>query len=194
MRKGELPERLTRIRSHLVAVRTGLIQDIAGEEIELTTAQGVLVDRAVGLLGVIRTVEESLSEQGIMKDGILAAVLQDNYLAYCNSLRLILRELGIDKRAGDKVLSPLEVAAEIDAENAGREAERAAREAAGQGRETVAAQSPGDTKEDAGSPGGGPGSEIEGKDPGVAGEIVDPEATQAEIQHRGDEDNEKSDS
>ena len=121
VRAGEIPERVTHIRAYLTWIREGLIRDVAGEEANLTAAQVVLIDRAISILGVIRTVEESLAEVGIMKAGVLAGVLQDNYLAYCNSLRLILRELGIDKKAGEKILSPLEIAAEIDKEKTAKD-------------------------------------------------------------------------
>ncbi len=194
IRAGELPGRRAYLTAYLTEAREGLVNDLGPLEDDLTAAQIVLIDRVISKLSVLRCVEEYVLEKGVFTTaGELHPVLSKSYLAWANSIRLDLQALGIDKQAGERVLSPLEVAAEIDAENADREAERAAREAAGQGRETVAAQSPEDTKEDAGSPGGAPGSEIDGKDPGVAGEIVDPEATQAEIQHRGDEDNEKSD-
>ncbi len=114
VRAGEIPERVSHIRAYLTRVREGLIENAAGREVELTAGQAVLIDRAVSILGVIRTIEETLSEQGIMAAGVLAPVLQDNYLAYCNSLRLILRELGIERRERDELLTPLQVAAEID--------------------------------------------------------------------------------
>ena len=104
IRRGELPERLTHIRRYLTAVRAGLVQDIAGQEENLTTAQLVLVDRAISLLSVLRTIESSLSEEGIMRGQVLAKILQENYITYTNSLRLILRELGIDKRQTSDVL------------------------------------------------------------------------------------------
>ena len=72
--KGELPENRKYIRDYLSVAREGLISDLGSEE-NLTTAQMVLIDRAIGL--------------------------RTSFLSYCNSLRLIFRELGIDKRITD---------------------------------------------------------------------------------------------
>lgn len=122
IRRGEVPERLTHIRRYLTAVREGLVRDIAGQEEKLTTAQRVLVDRAISLLSVLRTIESTLSEQGIIQGRLLQPILRENYLAYSNSLRLILRELGIEKRQTSEVL------------NLGRYIEQKDREAKAKGR------------------------------------------------------------
>ncbi len=161
---GELPERRAYLREYLTEVREGLVNDLGPLEADLTAAQVVLIDRVISKLSIIRCIEEHVREKGVFtKAGDLDSVLSKSYLAWANSIRLDLQALGIDKREGEKILSPLEVAAEIDAENAGREAEKAAREAAGQGGEPVAAQSPGDMKEDADNVGGAPWSGIDDK-------------------------------
>jgi hypothetical protein len=102
VRAGELPERMTRIRRYLGEIREGLIRDVAGREADLTTCQAVLIDRAISLLGVLRTIEESLSEQGILRGNMLAPILRENYISYNNTLRLTLAALGIHK-TGEKV-------------------------------------------------------------------------------------------
>ena len=103
-RQGELPKRTTRVRRYLSDVLAGLIRDVAGREEDLTTAQLVLVDRAVSLLGVLRTIEESLSETGIMRGTELAPILRENFLSYNNTLRLTLGALGVHRREGDRVI------------------------------------------------------------------------------------------
>jgi len=118
VRRGELPEKMTAVRAYLAAVREGLIRDIGGQEADLTMAQLVLVDRAVSLLSVIRTIETSLSEDGIMCGKSLQPILKENYLAYSNSLRLILRELGVDKRRTADALDLGRIIAEADAKDA----------------------------------------------------------------------------
>lgn len=104
VRQGELPERMTKVRQYLTDVREGLIRDVAGLEADLTTAQRVLIDRAISLLGVLRTIEESLSEQGIMRGSTLAPILRESFISYNNTLRLTLAALGINRREGDKVI------------------------------------------------------------------------------------------
>jgi hypothetical protein len=104
VRAGEVPERMTKVRAYLSGVRAGLVRDVAGQEEAMTTAQGVLVDRAISLLGVLRTIEESLSEKGIMQGSALSPILRENYISYNNTLRLTLAALGINRREGDKVI------------------------------------------------------------------------------------------
>lgn len=104
VRQGEIPERMTKVRRYLSEVREGLVRDVAGIEADLTTAQRVLIDRAISLLGVLRTIEESLSEAGIMRGSTLAPILRENYISYNNTLRLTLQTLGINRREGDKVI------------------------------------------------------------------------------------------
>jgi hypothetical protein len=116
VRAGELPKRRTCLRAYLTEIREGLIRDIAGTEEELTTAQRVLVDRACSLLSIIRCVEEHTREHGVFKGRELAPVLLKSYTAYSAELRRTLEMLGIKGRAADKAMTPLEIAAEIDAE------------------------------------------------------------------------------
>jgi len=116
----ELPARRRYIRPYLIGAREGWIRDIGGTEEGLTTSQRVLIDRAVTFLGAIRLVEEYLRERGLFKNpgGLLNAHLTTHYLAWNRALVDCLRLLGIDKRQVDKSMTPLEIAAEIDAEKA----------------------------------------------------------------------------
>jgi len=128
--RGELPQKRRYLERFLGDVRQGLIKDLGPNQESLTTAQLILIDRAVGKLGVIRCVEEFAKEAGVIKGHELSPILKRNYLAWANSLRLDLQALGIDRRQTESEMDLAEVVREID--------ERAAVEKAkaGQGRET----------------------------------------------------------
>ncbi|HDZ25693.1 MAG TPA: hypothetical protein ENH65_04185 [Candidatus Aminicenantes bacterium] len=98
-----------------------MIKDIGPEEKDLTTAQIILVDRLISLLGVIRLIEEKAKEDGVFRGRDLIPSLKASYIAYNNTVRLTLEKLGIDKRMGDRVLTPLEIATEFDKEKKARE-------------------------------------------------------------------------
>ncbi len=102
--RGELPERRRWLRAYLAEARCGLVRDLGPLEQDLTTAQRILIDRAVTKLGVLRVIEEHARETGIFKGGELDPALRDFYLAYTNSLRLELQALGIDKRKSAECL------------------------------------------------------------------------------------------
>lgn len=116
VKAGELPKRRTYLRAYLQAARDGLIEDLGPREADLTTAQRVLVDRAVSKLSVVRCIEEHVKEEGVFRGRELSPVMAKSYITYCESIRRDLEALGISKRVGERVLSPLEIAAEIDAE------------------------------------------------------------------------------
>jgi len=118
---GELPEYRQYIKKYLTDVREGMIKDIGPEEKDLTTAQIILVDRLISLLGVIRLIEEKAKEDGVFRGRDLIPSLKASYIAYNNTVRLTLEKLGIDKRMGDRVLTPLEIATEFDKEKKARE-------------------------------------------------------------------------
>lgn len=102
------------ILKYLIAVRRGLVRDLAGTEEDLSTAQIILIDRTISLLGCIRLMEEYAREHGIMRGNELQSCLQKNYITYNNTIRLNLQLLGIDHKDADRVLSPLELARKID--------------------------------------------------------------------------------
>jgi hypothetical protein len=114
VKSGELPERRSYLRAYLTEVREGLILDLGPTEEDLTTAQRVILDRAISKLCLIRCIEEFIKEQGVFKGIELSPVLAQSYLSYCESLERSFRTLGIDKRKSNELLTPLEVAAEID--------------------------------------------------------------------------------
>ena len=101
--KGELPENRAYVERYLTAVRQGLIRDLGPTEEDLTAAQIILIDRVVTKLGVIRCVEEHIRENSVMVGQNLAPSLKASYLAYNNSVRLDLRELGINKKQTDDI-------------------------------------------------------------------------------------------
>lgn len=112
---------MRRLRGYLTAVRAGLIEDLGPEEEDLTMAQLVLIDRIIAKLAVARAIEERVAKAGIFPgvDQLLVhPSLDQNYLAFCNSIRLALSALGISKRAAGKALDPLEIARIIDAKAA----------------------------------------------------------------------------
>ena len=119
VRAGELPKRRTVLRAYLGHVRQGLIADLGPREEDLTTAQAVLVDRVVSLLSIVRCIEEHTRETGVFKGRELAPVLAKCYCTYSAELRRVLETLGIRGTAAERVLTPLEIAAEIDREKAG---------------------------------------------------------------------------
>lgn len=122
VRAGELPERRTYLRAYLTEVREGLVKDLGPLEADLTAAQVVLIDRTISKLSIIRCIEEHVRERGVFtKAGELDSVLSKSYLAWANSIRLDLQALGIDRKAGEKILSPLEIAAEIDREKTAKD-------------------------------------------------------------------------
>lgn len=111
---GEVPETRPKIEKYLTSLREGLIRDLGPTEEDLTTAQLLLVNRIVTLAGVIRLIEEKAREDGIFKGEDLAPSLRQSFISYNNTLRLNLRELGIDKRVGDGVQTLEQIIAESD--------------------------------------------------------------------------------
>lgn len=113
---GRLPEHRREMERYLTGAREGLIRDIAGSEENLTTAQAILIDRAIGKVGLLRCVEEHIRERGVMQNNQLASVLRASFLSYSNSLRLDLQALGIEKRAIKSEQSLAEIIKEFDEE------------------------------------------------------------------------------
>jgi len=103
------------IRRHSTIIRESMIEDIAGSEKDCSTAQLILIDKAIAVNQICMSIEGFIRENGVFKSRKLHPVLA-NYISYIDKLRLILKDLGISKRVGDRVLSPLDIADEIDAE------------------------------------------------------------------------------
>lgn len=105
--RGQLPQHRAYLLQYLTDCRQGLINDLGGSE-RLSTGQTILIDRVIGKLGIARVIEEHIKENGAFQRDRLSPVLERSYLAYSNSLRLDLLALGINEKATDKALSPLE--------------------------------------------------------------------------------------
>lgn len=114
--KGQLPEHRKYILRYLTAVREGLISDFGPTEERLTTAQIVLIDRITTKLGVIRCIEEYIRETSVMKGEDVAPALGKSYLAYSNSVRLDLCELGIHTKKTDEIMDAQEYIKKFDEE------------------------------------------------------------------------------
>lgn len=99
--KGELPENRKHIARWLTEAREGLIADLGPGEGNLTSAQGIIIDRVISKLGVVRCIEEYIKENTVMKGDRLSPSLRESYLAYNNSIRLDLQALGLDKRTSE---------------------------------------------------------------------------------------------
>jgi hypothetical protein len=106
------------VRRQVQAIREQLVRDIGGTGPALTAAQVILIDKTVNLYQVTLCLEAYVRREGPFRGKKLDPVLGQNYLAYVNTIRLNLRELGITKKAGEEILTPLQIAAEIDAEKA----------------------------------------------------------------------------
>jgi len=80
-------------------VRAGLIKDLGGE-VNVSTAQMILVDRIIFKLGFLRLVEVWLTERGspFAADGQKFEPIVEAYLSYTNSLRNDLNLLGIERK------------------------------------------------------------------------------------------------
>lgn len=102
--RGKLPEHRRYLLRYLSSVREGLIRDLGPTEADLTTAQMLLIDRITTKTGVIRCIEEHIRENSVMIGHNLAPALGKGYIAYNNSIRLDLRELGINKKRADETL------------------------------------------------------------------------------------------
>jgi hypothetical protein len=145
------------VRRQVQAIREQLIRDIGGAELALTAAQTILIDKTVNLYQVTLCLEAYIRREGPFRGKKLDPVLGQNYLAYVNTIRLNLRELGISRKAGDKILTPLQLAAEIDAEQAEKEAQTTGERVYG----PVAGQTPGDSPVTTGRADDIPGAEID---------------------------------
>jgi len=121
--RGEFPSKRRYIERWLSEVRAGLIRDLGPTEKDLSTGQGILIDRIVGKLGILRCIEEHVREKGVMKENELSPSLGKNYLGWANSLRLDILALGISKKNGKRILTPLEITAEIDREKGSTQGE-----------------------------------------------------------------------
>ena len=100
---GRLPEKRKYLEIALTEAREGLIRDCAGQERNLSTAQGLIIDRAIGKLAVIRCLEEYARERkAIMEGGELLPCLKAQYLQWSESFRRDLQSLEALARRQDE--------------------------------------------------------------------------------------------
>lgn len=127
---GQLPERRVYVLRYLSAARQGLIEDLGGEEKNLSTAQLILIDRIISKLGIIRCIEEHVRENSIMEGDDLTPALRSSYISYNNSIRLTLQLLGLERKTEEKIITPLEFAEVFDKQKAeGKKEEKKGKEA-----------------------------------------------------------------
>lgn len=119
--KGVLPEHRTYLLRYLTNSRAELIRDLGPTEDNLTAAQIILIDGIITKLGIVRCIEEHIRENSVMVGQNVAPALQNHYLAYRNSIRLDLRELGIKTKVRERMLGVQEAIAKFDREKAERE-------------------------------------------------------------------------
>ncbi len=111
-------------QERLRRAKAGWVSDIGPKRSDLTTSQRILIEKACFLLERTMCVEVWLNEHPELYGKMLARGLRDSYLAWCNTLRLTLRELGIDKKGEGRVLTPLEIAEKFDREKRAKEKEK----------------------------------------------------------------------
>jgi hypothetical protein len=118
--RGTLPQRRRYIGPYLMAVREGLIHDLAKSEEDLSTAQRVLVDRIVTFLGVVRLIEEHAGQYGVLDSkGRPSCGLTGHYLTFNRQIKEMLALLGMERRAVDEEALTIQgVIAEFDRKKA----------------------------------------------------------------------------
>ena len=96
---GRLPERRRYIAPYLTEVREGLVHDLGESEASLSTAQRVLIDRAVTFLGVVRLIEEHAREYGLLdqRGNVKGGIGSRQYLAFNRHIKDCLALLGLKR-------------------------------------------------------------------------------------------------
>lgn len=117
IRTGKVPKKKAEVERYLTWVRQTYIEDVAGEERNLTAGQTVLLNKIILLEGLCRCIEITVIEVA-EKSGQLP-VMPQKYMSYVNSIVKICGMLGIERREPvDNVPTPLEIAERIDREEA----------------------------------------------------------------------------
>jgi hypothetical protein len=129
--RAELVKSYPEVQRYLRDTRAGLVQDIAGDEENLSEMQRLLIDRIISKLSVCRIIECYLEKHGILrrdrleKDKVLElepALVQ--WAAIDRNIKDALALLGINRRASAEpdVLTYIDA---FDAKKAAREAQEA---------------------------------------------------------------------
>lgn len=124
-------ERLRRnpgVKTYLKRLRRDLIRDLSPEgEAHLTAARHLVLDRLLQKVATVRIIEEWLAEHGFVRRDKLAQTppvldsepIMKLWLTLNSQIREDVRLLGLDRQAIEVTdLSPLELAAAVDAEDA----------------------------------------------------------------------------
>lgn len=115
IRTGKVPKKKAEVERYLTWVRQTYIEDVAGEERNLTAGQTVLLNKIILLEGLCRCIEITVIEVA-EKSGQLP-VMPQKYMSYVNTITKICGMLGIERREPvDNVPTPLEIAERIDRE------------------------------------------------------------------------------
>jgi len=113
--KKKLPVRL---KHEAAAYRLAIVKDLGGES-NISAARLILIEKAMHLYAVTRSIENYINDRGCFRGKghhtRLEPVLANNYTNYVNSLRLILREIGIEPVRAEQRLDPLQIVADCEA-------------------------------------------------------------------------------
>lgn len=102
------------IRRESDVFRDGIIKDLGGIK-NISTARLILVEKALNLYRITLAIENFINTNGVFKFKSLHPILKESYIAYVNSLRLTLREIGLE-RLEPGIKSIQEIIKEFDAE------------------------------------------------------------------------------
>jgi hypothetical protein len=96
-----------RIKREAKSLRIMLIEEAAGSLDRLTAPQIILIDRICFKYVGCRCIEQYVKKIGLIDEekGLMRSTLDKNYLAWSNSMRLDLRELGSQRKPED-LLTP----------------------------------------------------------------------------------------
>lgn len=110
------------IKREAKALRSMLAEEVAGSG-KLTALMIILIDRICFKYVGCRCIEQYVKKIGLIDEekGLMRSTLDKNYLAWSNSLRLDLRELGSQRRPEDLLLADW---SEPDSETAGDKSEK----------------------------------------------------------------------
>jgi len=105
------------LRSYIQECRDGLVRDVAGSEDNLSEQQRIMIDRIISRLSICRLIEVFVEQKGLFKGDELIGAVGKNYLAFCGQIDRALVALGLDKRQGNEILTPWELAEKVEEED-----------------------------------------------------------------------------
>jgi len=114
IRTGKMPKKKAAIERYLTWVRQTYIEDIAGEEENLSAAQTILLNKLVLLEGLCRCIETTAAEITEQTGKLYA--MPTKYLSYVNTITKICTMLGIERKDTSRVPTAAEMAVIIKEE------------------------------------------------------------------------------